>query len=261
MLVAGRKKKAAPPPPPVLKSASSVNDIQQPSPVVASPPVEVNMQVVSVEKSRPVDDRTTQSQPPVETEPVKMIEVREIQEVESTTGKSENSPMRNSKLRKNNLKLIFKPFYDYAQLSPFKGKKYKSSGNLPLTLGNLYREELNCNKSEMVEEPELTVKSNSATNIKHVSASDFSFTDDENNAFSTEILSCQVSEEKPYDENLLKVKAMNHNCNNKEPFNAKLSIFKARSNGNIVSDKCDAEWHSFLTKLDQILDNRVGEFV
>lgn len=189
-----------------------------------------------------------------------MNAVREIQEAESTTGKLKNNMKRNSKLRKSNLKLIFKPFSEYVQLSPFKGKKSKCCGNLPLTLGNLYREELNFNKPKMVEEPDSVSECNFAKSIKikHIPASDMSYADEKFNA--QKHTSCE-SKEKSYDENLLKIKAVNRNHNNKEPFNAKLSIFKTRSNDNTASDKSDAEWYHFLTKLDEILDNRVGEFV
>lgn len=181
-----------------------------------------------------------------------MKEVPEIQEIENTTGKLE----RNSKLYKSNLKLIFKPFSEYIQLSPFKGRKCKSGSNL-LTLGTLYREELNFRKPEMVEVPDFVKESDSVTptNSTHTSSSDISYTDEES-------VSCKSATTKLYDGNLLKIKATNEKFNNnKEPFNAKLSIFKARSNNNTISDKSDAEWYNFLSKLDEVLDNRVGEFV
>lgn len=113
----GRKKKPAPPPPPVLKSASSVQDIEKPSPVVASP----EPQVVET--------------PLIEEKP----------EVEVSGGNQGRSRFA---------RRMFKPFLEYRQLpilSPFRGKSTKQratlaleqiSQNSTLTLGQIYREEV-----------------------------------------------------------------------------------------------------------------------
>lgn len=181
----------------------------------------------------------------------------ETRKVESTTGKLRDGLTRNSKLRlskKNNFKTkMFKPFSEFAQLSPFKAKKSKNDHELPVTLGNLYRDEFE--KDSILVEVAETNSVMGDTN-KYATASDSSFTNDLKYNSDEE-----VDEVKPYEKSLNKIKSANQYQNQKQPFNARLSVFRARSNGKIVSDKCDAEWSNFLAKLDRILDNRVGEFV
>lgn len=111
----GRKKKPAPPPPPVLKSASSVDDIEKPSPVVASPEPLVRR----VESQLIVEEQIDEAVP-VETD--------------GNQGKSSRGFGRK----------LFKPFLEYRQLpklSPFNGKR-KIGQIEPLTLGQIYRDEV-----------------------------------------------------------------------------------------------------------------------
>lgn len=122
MVVLGRKKKPAPPPPPVLKSASSVQEIEKPSPVVASLPSEP--QVVEVHR--------------VESRSIVEKQVSEVVEREPESAKQQPDEIqgRSTETAGFMRRRIFRPFLEYRQLPTFKGNQIK-----PLTLGQLYRNE------------------------------------------------------------------------------------------------------------------------
>lgn len=102
--ILGRKKKPAPPPPPVLKSASSVHDIEKPSPVVASPEPQV---------------------------------VHRVEQVEAIKEQSDGNQGRSYFRRK-----IFKPLLEYRQLPKLSPVNVQKTEIEPFTLGQIYKNDV-----------------------------------------------------------------------------------------------------------------------
>lgn len=109
IIVSGRKKKPAPPPPPALKSANSVNEIEKPSPVVASPPLHTTDPQVDVQKQEPESIKQNQGR------------------WSSVVNKSDAGIFGR-----------FKPFLEYRQLVLLR----KTAVVEPMTLGQLYKNEI-----------------------------------------------------------------------------------------------------------------------